>query len=311
MSVSVSTVEFLNLGRCVRIANADAEALITVDVGPRIISYRTTNGKNLLFADTELASFSEHPLIKETFGEDKYYFRGGHRTWVSPEDMPMTYCPDDHEVAWEALPGGAVFTARKQPKADWQYIMTVTLAESGTELTVAMKVINLRDEKRTAAAWGITQVEKGGMCLAPINIDPSLTPLPDKAVSLWPYDFLPDKRFRMAKHYVTLKQDAAATGAFKFGTNVTAGWAGYLNDGTLFIKKFPFDSNATYPDYNVNFESYTDANSLEVESLGGISVIGKDEFVTLTEVWSIIENVNAPDRDDDEAFAAYISSLNI
>ena len=43
MAVTVSTVDYLRFGKCVRIANDDAEILVTVDGGPRVISYRRTD----------------------------------------------------------------------------------------------------------------------------------------------------------------------------------------------------------------------------------------------------------------------------
>ena len=291
MAVSISIKEFAPFGKCVAMDNGDAELLVTVDCGPRVISYKKAGGENLFFADVNKENFADDPRIKETFGADIYWFKGGHRLWGTPEDMPMTYVPDDKPVAWEETADGVVFKPEQQVITDWQYVMTVKLAESGTDVKVKMEIINMRDEVRETGAWGITQMKAGGTIYCPLNVDMSLCPLPDKLVTLWPYCNLKDPRFDMDNSFISLHQEPGNFGpAFKFGTNNTAGWVAYANDGGVFVKRFAAPKEGCkYPDFGCNYESYTDGRMLEVECLGEMKFIGKGESVTLEENWFITD----------------------
>lgn len=298
MAVTISQREFAPFGNCVVISNDEAELMVTVDVGPRIISYKRTGGENLFFADTEKINISDDPSIEKTFGAKVYWFKGGHRMWGTPEDMPLTYVPDDVPVDWKEENGAVVFTQRPQPIADWQYEMTVRLADKGTDVTVGMKITNLRDEIRETGAWGISQMKKNGTCICVLNKDLSVCPLSDKILVLWPYNKLNDERFYMGENFVALSQSPDAPVAFKFGTNCTVGQAAYVanTEGKdVFIKKFGYTPGVKYPDNGCNFESYSSDVMLEVETLGEMKKIGKGEFVEHTEQWSICT------LDDEEA----------
>lgn len=287
MAVTISTVDYLRFGKCVRIANDDAEILVTVDGGPRIISYRRTEGENLFFNDLEGKNIVTEPIIMETFGKPVFELWGGHRMWATPENMPMSYYPDNEPVAWEQIENGAVFTPNPIPVADWQYSLTVTMAESGTDVTVKMDIKNLRDEVRRAGAWGITQMRKGGMAICPMNHDERLIPLPDKMIAFWPYCDMTDNRFAFGKDCYTLKHIEGNNAPFKCGINSSKGWLAYVTYGEVFVKKVAYDTDATYPDFGSNVETYVDGFMLEIEGLCPMKDLAMGDVVSLTENWSI------------------------
>lgn len=90
--VAVREVNFKNFGKCIEISNGSIEALVTVDLGPRIIRFGFIGGENE-FCD-------EVPVVIDV-GDDKFYLRGGHRLWHSPENMPRSYMPDNKPLNWE------------------------------------------------------------------------------------------------------------------------------------------------------------------------------------------------------------------
>ena len=85
-------VTCLGLPNCLRLANGDAEIVVTTDVGPRIVRYARAGGENVLgeFPDAAKAT---------SLGEWKPW--GGHRLWAAPEAVPRTYYPDNGPVAFE------------------------------------------------------------------------------------------------------------------------------------------------------------------------------------------------------------------
>src|ERR1043165_8902201 len=77
-----------------RISNGDAELLVTLDVGPRILSYRLQKGKNI---------FKEYPEQLGKSGESAWMMRGGHRLSIAPEDPKRSYVPDNGPVGYQVL----------------------------------------------------------------------------------------------------------------------------------------------------------------------------------------------------------------
>jgi hypothetical protein len=79
-----------------KLFNDSVELLITLEVGPRIISYRPLEGRNVFTLVEEEAGKSH---------EEEWKIRGGHRLWIAPEDFGkkdgLTYSPDNSPVEHE------------------------------------------------------------------------------------------------------------------------------------------------------------------------------------------------------------------
>jgi hypothetical protein len=60
-----------------------------------------------------------------------------------------------------------------------------------------------------------------------------------------------------------------------------------LNGGTLFVKRFPYEKGKPYPDQGCNFETFTNPDMLEVESLGPLVRLEPGAAVELTEHWEL------------------------
>ena len=308
MSVSVTTRDFAPFGKCVVISNGDAEAVVTVDVGPRIISFSAFGGESFLFADTELRVTVDDPRIKAAFGKELYHFYGGHRLWWTPERIPETYAPEDDPVSWAATARGAIFIPKKHPTG-MVYSIELKMAETGAHMDIIQTVRNESGEDCTLAPWSITQCRGGGVAVAPQNTR-QCAPLPNRTIVHWPYNDMQDNRFVTASRYITLRHDANANGPFKFGMNNEGGWCGYLLDGQLLRKAITFDPDAVYADYGCNFESYTDANALEIEALGALVTIADGDSTTLCESFDVIPYAEALPEIGTDAFADFVDALN-
>ena len=62
---------------------------------------------------------------------------------------------------------------------------------------------------------------------------------------LWPYFDFADDRWSFGTKYVTLRHKDR--GPTKLGLAHREGWVGYLNNGTLFVKKFAYEKGHVYP----------------------------------------------------------------
>ncbi len=300
-----------NYGRCVRISNGTVEAYITIDLGPRVIRYAFVGGENVLFNDIVRKSQRSGKDYDDYYYEGAtWYLYGGHRLWITPESAPETYYPDNSEVKFEYTENGAVFTPEAQIKNLIRMQIEVDMAESGTDTRIIHRVTNLREENLEFAMWGITVLGRSGLEIIPQNgHDTAL--LPNRTLAMWPYTDVTDERFYFGKDYITLRQNPDAKSAFKIGTDNINGFAAYLFKNDVFVCRYnPAHPDAKYPDCGVSFETYTDANVLEMETLSKIENVAPNCTVSHEVCWSLYKNeIGTPDARDEKAIDKFIKSI--
>jgi hypothetical protein len=109
-------------------------------------------------------------------------------------------------------------------------------------------------------------------------------------MAIWPFFDFKDPRWAFGSRYITLRQNPRK-GPTKIGLAHTLGWVGYLNGGTLFVKRFAYQEGKTYPDNGSNFETFTNEDMLEIESLGPLTRLAPGRPVEHTERWELVGGV--------------------
>lgn len=294
---TVEKIEYKGWKNNLRVSNGDAELIITLDVGPRILSYKLAGGKNMFkeFEDT----------LGKTGGKDWVSY-GGHRLWVGPEDLTRTYAPDNGPVDsknLESFPPQIVLTPGADKEYGIQRSMRVILAKTGSNVEVIHTIKNIGDKETELAPWALTVMAPGGVEVIPL---PEKKPHPgppknarspkdyaaNQLMSIWPFTDFKDGRWDIGTKYITLRQDAKK-GATKIGLAHKLGWIGYLNDGTLFVKRIPYQEGKTYPDQGVNFETFTNEEMLEIESMGPMIKLPAGATVEHKETWELYKDVES------------------
>jgi hypothetical protein len=298
--MKIETTPFGGWAHCLRVANDHAELIITLDVGPRIVSYKVTGGFNVLKEIPEEAGKS---------GEAQFMARGGHRFWLAPEDQ-RTYAPDNSAVTYELLPNGV--RLENSPTAPWQIKkeIIVTLAPDSSAVTLVHRATNCGSEPTSLATWAMTVMQPGGIEIIP---QPPLGEhprdlLPTRQLVLWPYTDMFDERWRWGRNYITLRQTAHSSPA-KLGVAHREKWAAYLLRGTLFLKTFAYEEGATYPDFGCNFETFTNAQSLEVETLGPLRTLAPGASTAHTETWHLLGSLPEPHSLKEPDLATWLAPI--
>lgn len=302
--VNVERVTCLGQPNCYRLSNGTVEVIVTTDIGPRIVRYGFVGGDNML---------AELPEMKVETTLGTWHAWGGHRLWTAPEAMPRSYAPDNAPVQF-TIDGGTIRLVQPVEEATGiQKEMTVSLADEGTGVTVGHRLTNRGFWAIDVAPWALTIMNGGGTVLIPQepyrSHDDYL--LPVRAVALWAYTDLGDPRWRFGPKFIRLSTDASREAPQKIGVANTRGWAGYLREGTLFVKRFPWNPTATYPDYGVNTETYTSGTFIELETLGPLVRLEPGESTAHEERWALFRDVQALDADDelDAALRPLLESL--
>lgn len=292
--IQFSEIEYKNFGKCVKMTDGRTEILVTVDVGPRIISYRLCEDSNI-FAEFDVDFKKPTNEVFGVFGDLGVFNNfGGHRLWVAPEESPRTNFPDNHPCEY-SVDGDVLYVKQMpQPYTDVQLEMEIFYDECG-DVVVKHYVTNIGAFEKEIAPWSISLMKKGGTVIVPmVQYGPKL--LPNRRFSFWTYSDLSDDRFNMGKKYVTLTQKNKA--AFKFGCECRDGYAIYVNEGIAFTKYFDFEEGECYPDNGCNFESYTNCDFLEVESIAPLNVLERGDRVCHEEIWHL-EKCNITSFDDE------------
>ncbi|MDR1914696.1 MAG: hypothetical protein LBQ68_09495 [Clostridiales bacterium] len=303
MAINITEVcSYENYGRCLRLDNGETEALVTLDLGPRIIRYGFIGGENVFWNDLERVACNSGEDIKKYYGGNKaWYLYGGHRLWASPETSPETYYPDNDPVEYEAVGSRLVFTPKPQTENGLQMSVAVTMNPDGS-LALEHHIKNIGTVAKKFAIWALSVLARGGLEIVPQNTD-ATGYLQNRVLSVWPYSDMTDGRVYFGKKYITLLQKPDAQTPFKIGTDNKNGFALYLLKETALIKKYTHFTGEEYPDFGVSFETYTNANFLEMETLGVYKTVQPGENTVHRETLELkIFNrvVNPRDEEDIE-----------
>ena len=308
MAFKHEIVAFGNWENNLRVSNGTAEILITLDVGPRILSFSATGGRNVfkIFEDQIGGA-----------GEPMWQSRGGHRLWLAPEGFPFSYPADNDAVDYEIFPNGTVtVTAPDEIPQGFSKQLDISLHPTKAAVRIVHRVTNIVDEEQEVAAWMLSVMDAGGTCIVPqtpINDHPGMGPgdfTADRSLILWPFTNLSDGRWHLGPMFITLTQDAAK-GATKLGLNFPIRWAAYHNNGTLFVKRFSYDAKASYPDRNSVFETFSNEEMLEIETLGPLTKLAPGKQLEVVEEWELFTGIPAIDPHDDESIEAALKGTGL
>ncbi len=278
---------------CYRITNAQVELVVTSDIGPRVMRYAFIGGQNL---------FWEDPKTLGKTGGDTWQLIGGHRLWVAPEAEPRTYAPDNGPVTVKIEGSSVRATQPVEPSTGVQKEIFITLAAKSSAVTVVHRVTNKNLWAVELAPWALTMMAPGGMSVAalpPRGKHPAVLP-PTHPLVMWAYTDFSDRRWQLNKKYIILRQDPKNAEPQKVGLFNANTWAAYLLGSDLFIKRYKADPSRTYTDFGCSFETFTNADFLELETLGPLTKLEPGATVEHVERWSLHRNVKLSNFADAE-----------
>jgi hypothetical protein len=290
-AVKVEKTEYKGWPNCYRVTNGEVELIVTGDVGPRIIRFGFVGGQNL---------FKEFPDQLGRTGEAKFQLRGGDRVWKAPEDPVATWAPDNVPVEIQLTPTGLIAREPIEPLTNLQKEIEVSMAPSGN-VTVSHRITNHSLFPLEFAPWALTMMAQGGIAVTgfpprgrhPINLE-ATNPL-----VMWAYTNLADARWKFTKKYMMLRQDSNNSDAQKLGLFNPDTWAAYLLNGEVFVKRAKADPSKTYPDFGCSFETFTNNEFLEIETLGPVTKVLPGHAVEQVEHWSLYRNVRPTELNDE------------
>jgi len=281
--MAVEKVAYGGWSNCYRVSNGVVEAVATADVGPRIIRFGFVGGEN---------EFAEFPDQIGKVGGDEWRIYGGHRLWHAPEAKPRTYYPDNEPVEVQIHDD---FTLELiQPTEKWtgvQKRIVLKMHPTEPQVTVTHIITNHNLWAIELAPWALSVMAKGGKLL------------PARPIVQWHYTDMTDPRWTFGRRFIILRQDPNRPNPQKLGIANPDGWAAYANGDRLFLKRYKHIDGATYPDFGCSTEVFTNADMLELETLGPLTTLQPSESVEHVEVWFLFKGVVLGETEDEMAAA--------
>lgn len=269
------------------------ELVVTLDVGPRIISLRHDGGPNLF------KTFDEE--LGKTEG-DEFALFGGHRLWHAPEVYPRSWVPDFEPVSHRNEGDFLALQPPVEPGTGIRKSIQIR-GEASDRIRVRHQLQNTNAWAVELAPWAMSLMAPGGRAIIPQE-DYRSHPehlYPARTLTLWHFTRMNDPRVRWGDRFIQLREDPAVEDKIKFGLLNKQRWAAYANQDKLFIKTFDFLEDAEYADMGCNFEAFTMPGFLELESLGPLQRIEPGATATHDEIWHCWSGVNLPPDGEDLA----------
>jgi len=300
--VKVEKIAYGGWSNCIKMSNGTVELILTTDVGPRVIRYGFVGKENEFYEDPE--------QMGKTNASEWLAF-GGHRLWLAPEAKPRSYFPDSKPI--QSVQEGDTIRLIQPTESDNGIAkeIDITLDPAGSHVKLVHKLTNHNLWPVELAPWCLTVMEKNGKAIfpqEPYSPHPDIPDepgqvidkrfyLPVRSLVLWSYTNMSDPRWVFTSKYIILKQDPNAKKPQKMGLSNRQNWGAYLRNGHLFLKKVVYQEGETYPDDGCSFEAFTNADMLELESLGPMIKLTPEASVTHQEDWYLFDGVQAEDTD--------------
>jgi hypothetical protein len=290
----IDLIEYGGWRRNVRLRAGGAEAILSLDVGPRVLFYGFAG-------DPASNVFKLYDDMMGACGEAEWRIRGGHRFWTAPEAehsyavdndaLPEPLGIDDAEIELVCPP---------HQEYGFQKVLRFALHQDGGA-TVSHTLRNIGSQPLHLYPWTLSVMAPGGVAVLPqpkfiphpCDLPPG-TPydlkdfLPNRRIVIWPYTDISDQRLFLSRDWWWVTQSEAPEAAsLKLGIEYRQGWVAYQRTGIVFAKRVPWEPGRAYPDLGVNFELFTNREMLELETLAPAEPILPGNSVTHIERWKL------------------------
>ena len=283
-AVKIEKTSYSGWPHCYRLTNGEVELIVTTDVGPRVIRYSFVGGQNI---------FKEFKEQLGKSGEKEWQARGGHRIWIAPEQVPESYALDNSAIKAVVKGDSIEMTEAVEKETGLEKQIIVRLAPTGSAVEVTHRIRNTAAKPREFAPWALTMMAQGGLGihgLPPRSKHMEVLTI-SNPLAMWGFTDLSDPRWKFTKKYVTLRQDPKATSPQKLGSFNAHTFGAYLLGTDLFIKRYAADPAKHYPDGGCSFETFTNPDFLELETVGPLRTVKQGETAEHVEHWTLHKNV--------------------
>lgn len=268
MSHIVRVIPYAGWENCIHITNTVFEAVITTDVGPRIVRYGRVGGPNMLWLDEYTAGQTEETKTWRAYGGHSFDAVVNGESFLPPENSPVAYelgkdCVKFHDID----KNGIVKT------------ISVRMCRRGG-LEIKETITNATSELCTVTVNGNTLLHGGGVAALPLREDDAVL-----CGSVCP-------EIERGENLAMIEHDESESNGFKLHFGLDELWCGYFSKGNLFIMTSPKMEDAYANGVNLSLEATP--RRFCMSSYSPEKVLQPGESILHTEVWNIFTNMPSP-----------------
>lgn len=310
--MEIKEIEYPPYGNGLFLSNGTVEVVVSIGAGPRILRFGFCGGENVCYQDEkhpELVYTPEFDALYPNLENRQYRMYGGHRLWLSPQNLAATHYPDNQPVIYGITPEGVSFTPPVQQHNQMQVSLTVMIPDGASDIMLIHSAKNMGKETRSFSLCAITALDGGGLEIIPQN--PSVNSFaPNREYVMWPYSQITDPRVHWGEKYLTIQHKPGDAREFKMGTNNALNWAAYVNKDVALVKRYVHELKAIYPDGGASFETYCNGRYLEMETLSPVYRMEPGETIRHVENLTLHPVRTAVHPTDQNLLDRFIASLN-
>lgn len=266
MSHIFRTIPYAGWKNCLYISNTVFDAVITCDVGPRIIRYGKVGGPNLLWINEFTAGQTQETKTWRAYGGHSFDAIVSNEPYLVPENQPVPYELDDDSVLFAPVIQG-----------DLTKTMKIRMCRRGG-LEIIHTVTNTGKQPVNLALNGNTLLHTGGIACLPGQI------------------LSGSKRSELmsGQFFSMHQQNLCSCDEYNLQFCSSDLWCAYFTQGSLFIMTSP----KQIIDNKCNLSWEVTPNRICMSTRSQEATLNNNESLTHTEVWNIFPDLPQPASED-------------
>lgn len=275
MAHIVRVIPYAGWKNCIHITNTVFEAVITADVGPRIVRFSRVGGPNMLWLDEFTAGQTEETKTWRAYGGHSFDAIVDGDLYLPPENEPLEY---------ELTADGVKF--HDVQKNGVTKTIAIRMCRRGG-LEIKETLTNTGSESHTVVVNGNTLLHGGGVAAMPLKKEDEVC-----CGSVCP-------KVQRGENLSLIAHDESEANGYKLLFGLEELWCGYFSKGNLFIMTSP-KMEEPYAD-GVNLALEASPRRFRMSSYSPEKVLQPGESVLHTEVWNIFTGMPSPDSEEKAA----------
>lgn len=274
---TVKKINYAGWDDCIYISNGVFEAVVSTQVGPRILRYSRVGGPNLFYLDQYAAGMTEELKVWRLYGGHTFDFRIDGKKILYPENIPVEVRLEASSMHFEPMVVGDTGITKQ---------ISIRMCRRGG-LEVKETLTNTSDAPISIVAEATTNLMPGGVAALPANSAKAVR-TPKAEADL--------RRTNFGKELCLVSQDMINGGEFALDFAADERWCGYFNLGCLFIITTPQED--TFDNINIGVSGTPER--MAITTYSNPVVLAPGESHTHTEVYNIFIEKGTP-RTEQEA----------
>lgn len=277
MAHIIRNIAYAGWQNCIHITNTVFEAVIVVDVGPRIVRYAKVGGPNLLWLDEFTAGQTEETKTWRAYGGHSFDAIVDGEAFLPPENTAVSYDLTADSVVFHDIQQGDIV---KQ--------LTVRMCRRGG-MEIKQTILNNGGDTHTVTVNANTLLRHGGLAVMPLMAGEEAL-YGGKSAELTRGETLS-----------FAAQNLVMDAPLRMGFALDELWCGYFTQGSLFIMTSPKAQGVCEDSGNLALEG--SSRCFKMSTYSPQAVLKPGESVLHTVVWNIFIETERP-QNEAQAVAA-------